>query len=73
MFSSSTIYRSGTRSVEVLPGESHSDAWRYITAGGPAPTRYPCADHPVAGRVRRRMHRSGRRHSHRGRALTPVA
>lgn len=72
MFASSTTYRSGLRSVEVLPGESHSDAWRYVTVGGPPPTSYPCADDPAAGRVRRRLHRSGRRPSHRPRALTPV-
>ena len=35
MFSSPTIYRSGSRTVEVLPGESHSAAWTYITRGGP--------------------------------------
>ena len=43
MFSSPTIYRSGSRTVEVLPGESHSAAWAYVTRGGPAPASYPCA------------------------------
>jgi hypothetical protein len=71
MFSSPTIYRSGSRTVEVLPGESHSAAWAYVTRGGPRPDSYPCD--PVAGQVRRRVHRSSRRPSHRRRALTAVA
>jgi hypothetical protein len=73
MFSSPTTYRSGSRSVEVLPGESHSAAWAHITSGGPVPASYPCADDPAAGRVRRRVHRSARRPAHRRRALTPLA
>jgi len=72
MFSSPTIYRSGSRAVEVLPGESHSAAWAYISRGGPAPASYPCAADPAGGRVRRRMHRSDRRQRHHGRVLTPV-
>jgi hypothetical protein len=71
MFSSPTIYRSGSCTVEVLPGESYSAAWAYITRGGPFPESYPCD--PVAGRVRRRVHRSSRRQPHRRRALTAVA
>jgi hypothetical protein len=71
MFSSPTIYRSGSHTVEVLPGESHSAAWTYITRGGPRPDSYPCD--PVAGHVRRRVHRSSRRQSHRRRALSAVA
>ena len=73
MFSSPTIYRTGSRIVEVLPGESHSAEWAYVTTGGPAPASYPCADDPARGRVRRRIHRSGRRQPHRRPALTPVA
>ena len=69
MYSSPTIYRSGSRTLEVLPGESHSAAWTYITRGGRAPVSYPCAeDH-----VRRRVHRSSHRRPHRRRALTLVA
>ena len=71
MFSSPTIYRSGSRTVEVLPGESHSAAWTYITRGGPRPESYPCD--PAAGRVRRRVHHSSYRRPHRRRALTAVA
>jgi hypothetical protein len=73
MLSSPTIYRSGSRTVEVLPGESHSAAWTYIIAGDPPPAVYPCADGPAGGRVRGRAHRSSRREPHRRRALTPVA
>ena len=73
MLSSPTIYRSGSRTVEVLPGESHSAAWAYVTRGGPAPASYPCAADPAGGRVRRRMHRSGRRQRRHRRGLTPVA
>jgi hypothetical protein len=72
MFSSPTIYRSGSRTIEVLPGESHSAEWTYIARGGPFPESYPCD--PVAGHVRRRVHRSRRRRRpHRRRALTAVA
>ena len=73
MFSSPTTYRSGSRTVEVLPGESHSAAWTYVTQGGPAPASYPCADDPATGRVRRRVHRSSRRQPHHGHALTAAA
>ncbi len=69
MFSAPTIYRSGSGSVEVLPGESHSAAWTYIARGGPAPVSYPCAE----GHVRRRVHRQNRRQPHRRRALTLAA
>ena len=71
MFSSPTVYRSGSRTVEVLPGESHSAAWMYVVRGGPRPGSYPCD--PVARQVRRRVHRSSRRRSHQRRALTAVA
>jgi hypothetical protein len=71
MFSSPTTYRYGSRTVEVLPGESHSAAWAYVARGGPLPESYPCD--PVAGRVRRRVHHSSRRRPHRRRALTAVA
>ena len=73
MFSATTIYRSGSRVVEVLPGESHSPAWVYITAGGPAPSSLPRSDMPATGRVRRRAHRSSRRPAHRRHTLTPLA
>jgi len=72
MFSSPTTYRSGARIVEVLPGESHSDAWGYITRGGPEPASYPCESRGGAGRVRVRMHGSRRRQPHRRRAAIPV-
>jgi len=67
MFSSPTSYRSGSRSVEVLPGESHSAAWMYVARGGPRPEGYPCEPGPI--RIRRRLHRSSRRQPHRHRAL----
>jgi hypothetical protein len=70
MFSSPTVYRSGARVIEVLPGESHSAAWAYVSRGGSAPETYPCVDDPAAGRVRRRVHRSRRRQPHRRRVLT---
>ena len=73
MFSSPTIYRSGSRTVEVLPGESHSAAWTYIARGGAAPVSYPCAADPAVGRVRRRVHRSARRQPHHARALPAAA
>ena len=73
MFSSPTIYRSGTRTIEVLAGESHSDAWAYVTRGGPEPASYACTSHGGAGRVRVRSHRSRRRQPHRRRPPTPVA
>jgi hypothetical protein len=73
MFSSPTTYHRGSRVVEVLPGESHSDAWAYVTRGGPFPDRYPCSHDPAVGRVRRRAHGSRRRQSHARRALSPVA
>ena len=68
MFSSSTTYRLGSRSIEVLPGESHSDAWAYITRGGPEPASYPCTSRAGAGRVRVRSHASRRRQPRRRRA-----
>ena len=71
MFSSPTIYRSGSRTVEVLPGESHSAAWMYVAHGGPRPESYPFD--LVAGQVRHRAHDSSRRRPHRRRALTAVA
>lgn len=73
MFSSPTIYRSGSHTVEVLPGESHSAAWAYVVNRGPAPSTYPCLGAAATGRVRRRVHRSARRPAHRRRALTPLA
>ena len=73
MLSSPTIYRSGSRTVEVLPGESHSAAWAYITRGGPEPLEYPCVRHAGRGRVRRREHASRRRRAHPRRASSVVA
>jgi hypothetical protein len=73
MFSAPTTYQRGSHVVEVLPGESHSDAWAYVAGGGPFPDRYPCSDDPALGRIRRRMHSSQRRQAHRRRSLTPVA
>jgi hypothetical protein len=67
MYSEPTTYRSGSRVVEVLPGESHSAAWAYVTAGGPRPVTYPCV-----GRVRRRVHGLARR-TQRRRPLVRVA
>jgi hypothetical protein len=67
MLSSPTTYRSGSRVVEVLPGESHSAAWAFVTRRGPRPSG--CAG---AGRVRRRAH-AARRHVTRGRAHARVA
>jgi hypothetical protein len=72
MFSSPTTYRTGTRSVEVLPGESHSDAWAYVIRGGPEPAGYPCVSHAGAGRVRVRSHTTRRRQPHRRRAAITV-
>ena len=60
MFSSPTTYRSGFRTVEVLPGESHSAAWAYVARGGPEPSSYPCTRTAGRGRVRRRDHASSR-------------
>jgi hypothetical protein len=60
MYSSPTTYRAGSRVVEVLPGESHSAAWRYVTAGGPRPASYPCVGR-MRRRVRVRVRRSARR------------
>ena len=64
MVSSPTIYRCGSRTVEVLPGESHSAAWAFIVAGGPEPRDYPCVRRPGGGRVRRRDHASRHRRGH---------
>ena len=60
MFSSPTIYRSGSRTVEVLAGESHSAAWAYIARGGVEPSSYPCVRTGGSGRVRRHDHASSR-------------
>jgi hypothetical protein len=73
MFSAPTTYRTGTRSVEVLPGESHSDAWAYVVRGVPEPVSYPCASRGGGGRVRVRVHASRRRHPHRRRRPASVA
>lgn len=73
MFSSPTTYHCGSHVVEVLPGETHSDAWDYVTRGGPFPDRYPCWHDPAVGRVRRRAHSSRRRQSHARRGLSSVA
>jgi len=74
MFSSpTTIYRSGSRSIEVLPGESHSDAWGYVLRGGLFPARYPCSHDPHAVRIRRHAHHSSRRREHRRAALAAAA
>jgi hypothetical protein len=70
MHAASTTYRSGSRVIEVLAGESHSAAWAYITAGGTEPESYPCAARARGGQVRRGEHRSRRRQAHRRRALT---
>jgi hypothetical protein len=72
MFAESTTYRSGSRIVEVLPGESHSAAWLYITSRGPLPERYPCRRTAAGGLVRRRDHASRRTHPRRRRVLTGV-
>jgi hypothetical protein len=69
MFAASTTYRSGSRSVEVLPGESHSDAWEYVLRGGPFPTRYPCSHDPRAVRIRRHTSHSPRRRERRRAAI----
>jgi hypothetical protein len=73
MFSAPTVYRSGSRTVEVLAGESHSAAWAYVTGSGPEPVSYPCAQSAGGGRVRRRDHASRHRRAHARRvpALTP--
>jgi hypothetical protein len=73
MFSSPTVYRSGSRALEVLPGESHSAAWAYVTAGGPEPQEYPCVRRAGRGRVRRRDHASRRRRAHDRRASSVIA
>ena len=53
--------------VAVLPGESHSAAWAYITEAALRGRAPRAMDDPAAGRVRRRIHRSTRA----GRALCP--
>ena len=73
MFSAPTTYRSGARTIEVLPGESHSDAWGYVLRGGPFPASYPCSHDPRAVRIRRRASQWSRRRDHRGAVLTRVA
>ena len=72
MFSSPTTYRTGTRTVEVLPGESHSAAWAYVISGGPEPASYPCTQRAGGGRVRVRTHGSRRQQPHRRRAAISV-
>ena len=72
MFSAPTVYRSGSRTVEVLAGESHSAAWAYVTGSGPEPVSYRCA-HRAGSKVRRRDHASRHRRAYARRlpALTP--
>ena len=65
MFASQTTYRSGARTVVVLPGESHSDAWEYVLRGGPFPMSYPCSHDSRTVRIRRHTHHSNRRREHR--------
>jgi len=72
MFSSPTTYRSGPRTIEVLPGESHSAAWAYVIRGGPEPASYPCIARAGSGRVRVRAHGPRRRQPHRRHAAIPV-
>jgi hypothetical protein len=72
MFSAPTIYRTGTRTVEVLPGESHSDAWAYLVRGASEPASYPCTARAGAGRIRMRAHHSRRRQPRRRHAAIPV-
>ena len=72
MFAAPTTYRSGVRTVEVLPGESHSDAWGYVLHGGPFPACYPCSHDPRAVRIRRHAQHSRRRREHRRAVLTVV-
>ena len=73
MFCSPTTYRSGSRRVEVLPGESHSDAWNYVLRGGPFPARYPCSHDAAAVRIRRHAHHFSRRREHRRAPLAAAA
>ena len=61
MFCSPTTYRRGARTIEVLPGESHSAAWASMVKGGPEPASGPRASRAGAGRVRVREHGSRRR------------
>ena len=72
MFASPTTYRSGARAIEVLPGESHSDAWGYALRGGPFPASYPCSHDARAVRIRRHAHHSGGRREHRRAVLARV-
>ena len=53
MFCSPTTYRRGARTIEVLPGESHSAAWASMVKGGPEPASGPRASRAGAGRLRR--------------------
>ena len=73
MFSSPTTYRSGSRTVEVLAGESHSAAWAYVIRGGPEPSSYPCVRAAGGGRVRRRDHASSRPRTRPRRAPASIA
>ena len=72
MFASPTTYRSGARTIAVLPGESHSDAWTYILRGGPFPASYPCSHDSRAVRIRRHASHSRRRQQHPRHAAIPV-
>ena len=70
MLSSQTSYHSRAGTVRVLPGASHSDAWVYITKGGPLPKPQLPSHDSAAGRVR--QHGSSRERGRRG-ALTDLA
>ena len=67
MLSSQTTYHSLAGTARVLPGESHSDAWVYITKGGPLPKAQPSSHDSAAGRGR--QYGSSRKRGRRG-ALT---
>ena len=70
MLSSQTTYHSRAGTVRVLPGASHSDAWVYITKGGPLPKPQLSSHDSAAGRVR--QHGSSRERGRRG-ALADLA
>jgi hypothetical protein len=59
-----TTYRCGDRIVEVRPGESHSDAWTFVTTGSDPVGAMP-ASRPrgCAARVHRRRARPAPAHS----------
>ena len=71
MLSSQTTYHSQAGTVQVLPGASHSDAWAYVTKGGPLPKPQPSSHDSGAGQLRR--HGSSRVRGHRRGALTGLA